>query len=128
MNVENHSAVRPAKPSADALSFTVFLTLFKIRSLFATLTQKHPGWVPREDSQIGTLGDTTWEGAAKEFRPSCYWASWLARISCQRRGRLFDCRTFLRRRMVFRSEEHTSELQSRRDLVCRLLLEKKKKK
>src|SRR5690349_23002647 len=37
------------------------------------------------------------------------------------------------RRLVFglgftqvRSEEHTSELQSRRDLVCRLLLEKKK--
>src|SRR3954469_26078054 len=27
----------------------------------------------------------------------------------------------------WRSEEHTSELQSRRDLVCRLLLEKKKK-
>src|SRR5699024_11944598 len=27
----------------------------------------------------------------------------------------------------FRSEEHTSELQSRFDLVCRLLLEKKKK-
>src|SRR5206468_12632180 len=27
-----------------------------------------------------------------------------------------------------RSEEHTSELQSRSDLVCRLLLEKKKKK
>src|SRR5204863_9983368 len=27
----------------------------------------------------------------------------------------------------YRSEEHTSELQSRRDLVCRLLLEKKKK-
>src|SRR5690349_22700170 len=29
--------------------------------------------------------------------------------------------------MGVRSEEHTSELQSRRDLVCRLLLEKKKK-
>src|SRR5437868_10135149 len=29
--------------------------------------------------------------------------------------------------VVFRSEEHTSELQSRFDLVCRLLLEKKKK-
>src|SRR2546421_5672115 len=29
---------------------------------------------------------------------------------------------------VYRSEEHTSELQSRSDLVCRLLLEKKKKK
>src|SRR5690349_24157160 len=34
----------------------------------------------------------------------------------------------LHRRFDFRSEEHTSELQSRRDLVCRLLLEKKKKK
>src|SRR5207249_9517489 len=33
-----------------------------------------------------------------------------------------------RRRHVARSEEHTSELQSRFDLVCRLLLEKKKKK
>src|SRR5437868_3739883 len=32
------------------------------------------------------------------------------------------------RRDVGRSEEHTSELQSRFDLVCRLLLEKKKKK
>src|SRR5215469_5944714 len=31
-------------------------------------------------------------------------------------------------RQVTRSEEHTSELQSRRELVCRLLLEKKKKK
>src|SRR5690349_22152339 len=31
------------------------------------------------------------------------------------------------RARVRRSEEHTSELQSRRDLVCRLLLEKKKK-
>src|SRR2546429_6418958 len=29
--------------------------------------------------------------------------------------------------LAFRSEEHTSELQSRLHLVCRLLLEKKKK-
>src|SRR5690606_40327840 len=34
-----------------------------------------------------------------------------------------DKRLFLR----LRSEEHTSELQSRENLVCRLLLEKKKK-
>src|SRR5260221_7615591 len=32
-----------------------------------------------------------------------------------------------RRRAAHRSEEHTSELQSHSDLVCRLLLEKKKK-
>src|SRR2546422_9269882 len=31
-------------------------------------------------------------------------------------------------RTIVRSEEHTSELQSRLHLVCRLLLEKKKKK
>src|SRR5690606_39393912 len=30
-------------------------------------------------------------------------------------------------RLIIRSEEHTSELQSRENLVCRLLLEKKKK-
>src|SRR5438034_1961347 len=30
--------------------------------------------------------------------------------------------------VIERSEEHTSELQSHSDLVCRLLLEKKKKK
>src|SRR5690606_42095864 len=30
--------------------------------------------------------------------------------------------------LILRSEEHTSELQSRENLVCRLLLEKKKKK
>src|SRR5688572_32624445 len=32
------------------------------------------------------------------------------------------------RRLRARSEEHTSELQSQSNLVCRLLLEKKKKK
>src|SRR3712207_8385450 len=34
---------------------------------------------------------------------------------------------FARSTEVWRSEEHTSELQSRQYLVCRLLLEKKKK-
>src|SRR5256885_7107827 len=33
-----------------------------------------------------------------------------------------------RKQLTFRSEEHTSELQSPCNLVCRLLLEKKKKK
>src|SRR2546428_1191091 len=39
-------------------------------------------------------------------------------------------RRFLRQDFdgFLRSEEHTSELQSRSDIVCRLLLEKKKKK
>src|SRR5438874_8314679 len=40
-----------------------------------------------------------------------------------------DSHWFMRNLLAeeLRSEEHTSELQSRRDLVCRLLLEKKKK-
>src|SRR5206468_12055216 len=38
------------------------------------------------------------------------------------------CTPARRTRRSRRSEEHTSELQSRSDLVCRLLLEKKKNK
>src|SRR5438034_8764308 len=37
-----------------------------------------------------------------------------------------ECRWVDRREVEPRSEEHTSELQSHSDLVCRLLLEKKK--
>src|SRR5204862_8246466 len=48
----------------------------------------------------------------------------------QRTGLKIEAATFIGsspiRRSFDRSEEHTSELQSRRDLVCRLLLEKKK--
>src|SRR5438067_9201861 len=45
----------------------------------------------------------------------------------------FPCRWYARLRATLeiaqpRSEEHTSELQSRFDLVCRLLLEKKKQR
>src|SRR5438445_6850107 len=43
-------------------------------------------------------------------------------------GLRLDGRLAKRRATLGRSEEHTSELQSRQYLVCRLLLEKKKKK
>src|SRR5712664_4448012 len=43
-------------------------------------------------------------------------------------GRRLSTRTEGARPWNGRSEEHTSELQSRSDLVCRLLLAKKKKK
>src|SRR5699024_12599665 len=47
---------------------------------------------------------------------------------CFRSEDYLDCVTGIRARQTYyyRSEEHTSELQSRFDLVCRLLLEKKK--
>src|SRR2546430_8842868 len=52
------------------------------------------------------------------------------RVRGGRRGRFQrgNCRSPSQSQRMFRSEEHTSELQSQSNLVCRLLLEKKKKK
>src|SRR5205085_11871247 len=47
--------------------------------------------------------------------------------SCGRRWRSRHARWWWACRRPSRSEEHTSELQSQSNLVCRLLLEKKKK-
>src|SRR2546423_7908120 len=55
--------------------------------------------------------------------------SW-SRVRLQRRGQLLtraDLELVVDVAQVVRSEEHTSELQSLAYLVCRLLLEKKKK-
>src|SRR2546430_5655554 len=50
-------------------------------------------------------------------------------MSCKQYQRNITAKCFkdLRFRKFSRSEEHTSELQSQSNLVCRLLLEKKKK-
>src|SRR5690242_21917581 len=58
------------------------------------------------------------------MRRSASWASTTSRWSARRDPRA--CSSW--RRTWRRSEEHTSELQSHVNLVCRLLLEKKKKK
>src|SRR5206468_8478408 len=52
----------------------------------------------------------------------------VARLEVLVRRLLVAAHVRLEDRANMRSEEHTSELQSRSDLVCRLLLEKKKKK
>src|SRR2546422_7191091 len=54
--------------------------------------------------------------------PASNWRSSASVCSCT------APRPLVVRSSVSRSEEHTSELQSRLHLVCRLLLEKKKKK
>src|SRR2546427_9271450 len=53
-----------------------------------------------------------------------------ARIPGKREGSMITLKLFgmLKTLAGNRSEEHTSELQSQSNLVCRLLLEKKKKK
>src|SRR5437588_5609232 len=56
-------------------------------------------------------------------------ARWARRRSPRRSSLTTHTSTRLRSGAICpRSEEHTSELQSHSDLVCRLLLEKKKKK
>src|SRR3712207_8110093 len=64
-----------------------------------------------------------WQASHTESRGR--WARVLAQgqsSSASRGGLAADVSSGL----IFRSEEHTSELQSRQYLVCRLLLEKKK--
>src|SRR2546427_9102076 len=51
-------------------------------------------------------------------------ASWRVRSATMKRSSLWS--RVLPRSVLARSEEHTSELQSQSNLVCRLLLEKKK--
>src|SRR2546430_7749099 len=61
---------------------------------------------------------------------SCYRGSWTtssSRGNC-RGSRSHDPGLFRSRVTQPRSEEHTSELQSQSNLVCRLLLEKKKRR
>src|SRR3712207_7595058 len=85
---------------------------------YTTLFRSPPGW----PFQVHPPGAPGWERTA---------ASWLLDI-CPPEYRSYPV---LRRHdvvlarfaLLHRSEEHTSELQSRQYLVCRLLLEKKKR-
>src|SRR5438874_13375418 len=66
--------------------------------------------------------------AGPSFSPNTSrWPSSTPAIFCCRSCSVCTVR-MASRSCATRSEEHTSELQSRRDLVCRLLLEKKKNK
>src|SRR2546430_9064531 len=81
-----------------------YTTLFRsLRNLLALGTQiDHSDFLARVDT-LSVLGRT---------------------VMISNYSRFHNVATYLRR---YRSEEHTSELQSQSNLVCRLLLEKKKK-
>src|SRR3712207_7359809 len=77
-------------------------TLFPYTTLFRSVAHRH-----RTDTGEGRLGHEPGQRLV---------------LAAARRTQLLHHRA----RLVLRSEEHTSELQSRQYLVCRLLLEKKK--
>src|SRR5256885_12150716 len=80
-------------------------TLFPYTTLFRSLHLLHS--MPRTPSPLIMLGHV-------RVIVTCFWPPWKST-------------SILRLAASLRSEEHTSELQSPCNLVCRLLLEKKKK-
>src|SRR5256885_8190060 len=80
-------------------------TLFPYTTLFRSVHIRRPGRRPVEPG--------------RRRRGRCGWSS--SRTGQEKRGRAGPAKSA-------RSEEHTSELQSPCNLVCRLLLEKKKNK
>src|SRR3712207_7178147 len=85
-------------------------TLFPYTTLFRSVADHHPatGALGCDVDVVEVAGDQ------QPLHPGGEPGGQLGPIEVGQRGR--------------RSEEHTSELQSRQYLVCRLLLEKKKKK
>src|SRR2546422_4868890 len=66
-------------------------------------------------------------GSWRIYMPNGTAGTWKSLSAIYQPARRIRC-CFSRSSQIYRSEEHTSELQSRLHLVCRLLLEKKKKK
>src|SRR5690606_41194865 len=92
-------------------------TLFPYTTLFRSAQPALPWWQELTPRQIARLADE--DGVAI-----------LPLAAIEQHGEHLPLSTDLdiARGLQQRSEEHTSELQSRENLVCRLLLEKKKKK
>src|SRR5206468_12907753 len=82
---------------------------------YTTLFRSEGLCAERNDSRLGSNGNGNSRASNERFEHGT------------RASYAFDGLHHLRNLERNRSEEHTSELQSRSDLVCRLLLEKKKK-
>src|SRR2546425_2644305 len=90
-------------------------TLFPYTTLFRSVRLGH------RLERIGCRNKTIWPIITRPITRR----DWLAHIRCVANGAVVVNLLCL---VGVRSEEHTSELQSLAYLVCRLLLEKKKKK
>src|SRR3712207_7354423 len=87
-------------------------TLFPYTTLFRSpeFSAQKPLTAPKDSSVVGQDAENLM-------------MAWLFKGSAEAQNDTLD----IIKSMLSRSEEHTSELQSRQYLVCRLLLEKKKK-
>src|SRR5690242_5360546 len=88
--------------------------------LFVTSHRARITWAPRGGT--GSLPTTLQYATIARFAEDDSWPNDAWSIVCA-----FEAPPVLQRNPAERSEEHTSELQSHVNLVCRLLLEKKKK-
>src|SRR5256885_6285007 len=94
-----------------------YTTLFRsLYTEFAKLKPEIEAWLKGDDGD-DDADDESDDEDAKTTKKA---------VPEKRRKKLLDPATWLRDKMLLRSEEHTSELQSPCNLVCRLLLEKKK--
>src|SRR5207302_7545121 len=109
-------------------------TLYPLYSLTIRRPRRPPlfPYTPLFRSRAGTavrnipiISATTARSRQRPARRTTVWTASTPPPLSQPATRIFICRP--RRWCGGRSEEHTSELQSRENLVCRLLLEKKKK-
>src|SRR5438034_8189911 len=115
-----------------------YTTLFRPLSARAGLTRRKLGrWPGRECVTLSTSGPVAGSIVDPLLTRPRLWRPLPRSRECHQLRKICsevrDGTEALHRRPVFldvqrRSEEHTSELQSHSDLVCRLLLEKKKKK
>src|SRR2546430_4503165 len=94
-------------------------TLFPYTTLFRSLRTKQPSNL-RVHTQHGKVAKT----AIDRLETLGLFGAGQILATLSDRGHIFKY-TRSRQQVIQRSEEHTSELQSQSNLVCRLLLEKK---
>src|SRR2546428_7051013 len=92
-------------------------TLFPYTTLFPTHTLKVGGTYQRKQ-----LNSTQWGAPNGNYAFTGVYSSLPPVGTPSRQAAIAD--TLLGTKVCLRSEEHTSELQSRSDIVCRLLLDK----
>src|SRR2546429_5959187 len=108
------------------MRFGVYLPTFA----WADLTFEQAAKVKAFARKAEDLGfDALWVAEHFLVAPGLYGTVWMSPLLCLAHAASVTSRIRLATGLLivpYRSEEHTSELQSRLHLVCRLLLEKKK--